>query len=815
MQKFTDMKQQKLIFNYLLLKYKKYKAKLNRFRLTGKNTHRQGVLQNHLEKLEGKLYTLLSSFKKASAIAAVATSLTVCLPNEGNSQVIFAGQETLTANLFGLVDIGFNSNANLIDLDGDGDLDLMSGEFYGSFFYFQNTAGAGNTPTFAAVVGNPFGLTSVGLASNSNLIDLDGDGDLDLMSGEYDGNFFYFENTGTASAPAFAAVVTNPFGLSDIGSYSNSNLIDLDGDGDLDLMSGGNSGSFFYFRNIGTASAPDFEAPVTNLFGLSDIGYVSNSNLIDVDGDGDLDLMSGANDGNFFYFRNTGTASTPAFAAPVTNPFGLEDIGGGSNSDLIDVDGDGDLDFISGSGSGNFFYANNNAGAGNEPNFTVAFPLISNPFGLTDIGNRSNTSLVDLDNDGDLDLMSGEYSGRFFYFENIGTASAPAFADSIINPFGLTDIGFRSNLDLIDLDGDGDLDLMSGEYYGNFYYFQNTGTASAPAFAAAVVNPFGLSDIGDRSNSNLVDLDNDGDLDLISGTSNTFSLFYFENTGTATAPAFASSVENPFGLTNIGTINKTEFVDIDNDGDLDAMTGERDGDFYYFRNTGSATAPQFSVRLLNPFGLINSGSGYNTPTIVDIDGDGNLDLLSGGTDGNFYFYKNVTCEIRPLSLNLITNTPESSANSNDGAVTITATGGNGPVNIVWDNGQTGAAASSLTTGNYIVTLTDENDCEFSQTIFVDNTENPNSINSVALNSLNVYPNPSNGFVTVNLKTTEATNIDFRIVNTVGATLLQETAESVIGNFTQTFNLSNLGNGIYFLQINDGKGATTKKIIISK
>ncbi len=86
--------------------------------------------------------------------------------------------------------------------------------------------------------------------------DLDGDGDLDVLAGEKLGNLLYFENTGTASAPAFSGPQTNPFGLADVGDFSTPTFADLDGDGDLDVLAGGLHGSLFYFKNIQNVVIP-------------------------------------------------------------------------------------------------------------------------------------------------------------------------------------------------------------------------------------------------------------------------------------------------------------------------------------------------------------------------------------------------------------------------------------------------------------------------------------------------------------------------------------------------------------------------------
>ncbi|MEZ4924984.1 MAG: FG-GAP-like repeat-containing protein [Saprospiraceae bacterium] len=273
-----------------------------------------------------------------------------------------------------------------------------------------------NAQMFGPAQQNPFGLTSLSsYLAFPTFADLDKDGDLDLVVGEYNGKIDYFKNTGTATSPQFAAHQTNPFGLSTAIGFAIPTLADLDNDGDLDLLVGEYYANFKYYQNIGTPTNPQFTAPLTNPFGLTQVYYIGSPTFVDLDKDGDLDLFVGEYYGNFQYFENTGSASNPQFAAPQKNPFGLTGING-----------------------------------------YIGFPVFA-----------------DLDKDGDLDLLVGEYYGNMEYFENTGTANNPQFAASLTNPFGLTQTDYFAIPAFADLDKDGDMDLLVGEYYATFKYFEN------------------------------------------------------------------------------------------------------------------------------------------------------------------------------------------------------------------------------------------------------------------------------------------------------------------------------------------------------
>lgn len=302
---------------------------------------------------------------------------------------------------------------------------------------------------------NPFDGLDAGTWSMPTLADLDGDGDLDLLSGANDGNLYYSENIGTATAPTYSSFDTNPFGLSDIGAVSSPKFVDIDNDGDMDLFVGTNEGSIEFFENTGTESEPSYAAPISDPFGLTDIGSETTIDFADIDADGDLDAFVGNVDGRIRYYENTGDAEDPVFASPVIDPFGLGDIGSYASVTLSDSDGDGDLDALLADEAGLIRHYTND-GTVENPNFVDP---VDNPFGYTDL-NGESPQLVDVDGDGDLDMVTGGSDGEILYYENITPIIADG--DDIINGgSGADTIDGGDGSDTLDGGADNDTILIS------------------------------------------------------------------------------------------------------------------------------------------------------------------------------------------------------------------------------------------------------------------------------------------------------------------------------------------------------------------
>ncbi len=475
-------------------------------------------------------------------------------------------------------------------------------------------------------------LPSMGLSfTPESMVDIDRDGDLDAFAIDGNGNTLFSRNTGTAISPTFAAPLTNPFGIANMGAGAMETFADIDGDGDLDAFIGQYDGTLQFLKNIGTSFNPQFATPQANLFGLNTVvGGAADPTFVDIDGDGDLDAFVGDYAGDTLFFNNNGTTQNPAFAPSITNPFGLALINFGSSRidpKFVDIDGDGDLDAFIGwyhfTGSGNWFYRN--IGTAQDPKF---YSVGSHSFGLGDV---SSTTFADIDGDGDQDQLVGNY-------KNTGTGFSSFFT---WNGVGLPDLNYFMDPTFVDIDGDGDLDAFVGMGHsylhnneGNTLFFKNTGTATQAVFnGAPVINPFGLTDLGDFANPTFVDIDNDKDLDAFVGDAAGNTQFY-RNTGTVLNPVFAAPQANPFGLSDVVSYAQPSFVDIDNDKDQDIFVNN-----LFFRNTGTISNPAFAAPQADAFGLNGS------PNFIDADRDGDWDAFVGLT-----FLKNIGTVSNPSFL---------------------------------------------------------------------------------------------------------------------------------------------------------------------
>jgi hypothetical protein len=264
----------------------------------------------------------------------------------------------------------------------------------------------------------------------------------------------------------------------------------------------------------------------------------------------------------------------------------------------------------------------------------------------------STPELCDLDGDGDLDYFSGSSDNFYWYFENIGTADSPDFIyissyfDSLL-PLGVTTSTLAwSDIDFIDIDADGDYDALMSN--GIMSININQGTNHNPDFSAPAdtlftqTNQYLLA-----TNFASVDIDADGDYDIIAGTYYSGGLTLYENIGTPQSYQYNLVTQNWQGILISEGMGDPCFGDLDDDGDLDLLVGNHQGKIRYYRNDGSAQNPQMTF-ISDYFCGIDVGE-EASPELADIDGDGDLDLFVGRnaffgqttSQGDVFFFENI------------------------------------------------------------------------------------------------------------------------------------------------------------------------------
>ena len=146
------------------------------------------------------------------------------------------------------------------------------------------------------------------------------------------------------------------------------------------------------------------------------------------------------------------------------------------------------------------------------------------------------------------------------------------------NPFNGVDVGTNAKPTFVDVDNDGDMDAFVGNKVGNILYFKNTGSTTNPTFEEQMGtdNPFNGVDVGRYAAPTFVDVDSDGDLDAFVGNGGDGAILHFKNTGSITNPTFVeqTGTDNPFNGVDVGDNATPTFIDVDNDGDMDAFVGD-------------------------------------------------------------------------------------------------------------------------------------------------------------------------------------------------------------------------------------------------
>lgn len=638
---------------------------------------------------------------------------------------------------------------------------------------------------------NPSGVQSFGSA-RIDLGDIDGDSWLDLVVLDSVGLRLY-RNRGSSRSVIFERRADwDIVPVTAVPKNAVPTLADLNNDGKADLILPDNlSNSFRYWQNTGHAAGSFWTRADSVLQAIAGSKFIS---LADLDNDRDLDAMVHL-DSKLRIYWNTGDAADPSWQLD-PEAFALGFYNNQPNSiRFADVDGDSHTDIFVGF-DWSFKDALVSVGRNKSTPDSLRFDFPSRATPMQDASGIS-MAVGDVDKDGKLDLLTG-VKAPFLYLWNSDFDTSSSSFRQIGNlgfPFGYLESGIAIDLDrsgsgeIILVHPDPPTDISSGFLKFTKFSRRNSLWLRDPNFSLFVQDYF-------LSNPTLhrFDWDKDGKLDMALGTAKdirsraapTTILLYF--TDYQTQPGFFSQF-SPDSM-----FHDPSLVDINGDGRLDLFM-QKSGSYRFYENVGTLSSPNWEERPQWSGGLTNIE--HYRAEIGDLTNDGRLDIVFAESDGTLSFFRNTGTKLSPeweRDDRVVERLKLDSA-----AIPTLA-------DLDFDDDLDLILGDRL--GRFYAFRND----------FVTSVSGESKVSAVPKTPqlFQIYPNPLHAGTTLAFAVPAPQEVTIKVYDTLGrevAILLNE--KLVPGSYTLRWTPQNLPSGTYFIQIETEEFIETARAILQK
>lgn len=683
--------------------------------------------------------------------------------------------------------------------------------------------------------------------------DLNNDGILDMVIFDRAGNnIITLINGGTPNEIDYTHDFSYEANFPSLKSWAV--LTDYTCDGIADIFTSFNNVIRVYEGYFNTSNELAFTLATDTLFHVEGFIAVSEFDIpaiVDVDYDGDTDILTFNTSGGFIELfanqsvQNGTDCGTLEFAretecwgelyeSGVTMSLDLfEDCGGlangpeidaekslhpGSTLLAIDLDGDmdreiilGDINFdnlVMASNGGDIHYALMTSQDTLFPAYTQQALMTSFPAAFS--ADVNNDGLDDMLVSPNSRALSKNFENVFFYENNGNTDNFYTYRHDSMFIQNMIDVNRTAHPTFFDHNSDGLLDLVVGNHgYAddgvNFTpalaLYENIGTANSPAFRLINRN---YMDVSNQLVTDVLahrptfgDIDGDGDQDMIIGDNDGY-LHFFRNEPDAGGIANLVLAQERFQNLDIKQFSTPQLVDVTGDGLLDLIVGQRNGEIHFLENTGTATAPIF-VEITQDWGNIDvqeAGvtTGYAVPFVLpNWDDDPELELIVGAESGKMYIYEGIEASLTGGDFTEVTSDLLGNyMQQSRMSPAIADLDNNGLLDMVVGTFRGGLLWYEQ---SFPVGIAEE-------VLFLEK------------NPMQLYPNPAKDEVHIHLAITDLTqpfSLQIKVLDVAGRVVLTDDTSDFAKD--RSLNISDLAAGVYFVQVVVGETVWVEKMVV--